>query len=104
MGQFNFVSLYFGRKAFVIMLIVNKYICIILVGESIPGSLIYVGADDMAEAGRFRWVNGERVQRFSSVQSDKYIGNQHCLAIMKSNGVLRDVRCSTALLFLCQKN
>lgn len=64
----------------------------------------WVGLDDQAREGRFRWQDGSSVKRslWADAEPDNYACGQHCAALIDGGrGRLRDQHCATLSPFIC---
>ena len=76
---------------------------IILAGVRIENGHVFVGGNDLAEEGTFRWVNGDLVQGvpWYGNEPDNWSGIDHCMTYYF--GVFTDDSCANVFNFMCQK-
>ena len=89
-----------------IIIDIKNYICVISAGLSIPGQYTWVGGDDQADEGKFKWLNGSPVQGipWHSSEPNNGSGNSDCMVMYNSNEKFYDKPCTNAYSFLCELN
>ena len=71
---------------------------------SIPDPHIWVGADDLSEEGKFKWLNGAPVLGipWNSGEPNNLGGHEDCLEMYESHGKFNDDTCTSIRSFLCE--
>ncbi|XP_073830857.1 lectin subunit alpha-like [Musca autumnalis] len=69
--------------------------------------LLYIGANDLAEEGRFRWTSNAHEFNYTNwaeSEPNNYKNHENCVHIgLYNDGTWNDVDCSTKFGYICEK-